>query len=157
MKKGFTLIELMVTIAVIGVLVAIVLPRFADISKDAEIAQIQANRRNLQTAFDMYLVKEDKEPMDLFYDYTQIGDKGRYMINKELEKFEEKYVNGRIPSIPNDNRNKVRFVRESWLEKEPEVVMDFHIKEGNAWIFSDKGRVYPAIKEEKYGIRYDEF
>ncbi len=157
MKKGFTLIELMVTIAVIGVLAAIALPRFFNITKDAEVAQIQANRRNLQTAFDMCMVKEDKEPMDLFYDYTQVGAKGRYTLNKEFEKFEEKYVTGKIPSLPNIDRNKVGFAYENMLESKPEEEIEKHIRLGRAWIFSDKGRVYPVIKEEKYGIRFDKF
>lgn len=40
-SKGFTLIELVVTLVVIGVLAAFVLPKFADLSEDAERAQAE--------------------------------------------------------------------------------------------------------------------
>ncbi|MBR6244501.1 prepilin-type N-terminal cleavage/methylation domain-containing protein [bacterium] len=41
MKKGFTLLELMIVIAIIGVLAAIAVPLYSDYSKKARISELQ--------------------------------------------------------------------------------------------------------------------
>lgn len=43
MKKGFTLTELMAVITIIGLLSAIAMPRFTNITNSAKAAQVQGN------------------------------------------------------------------------------------------------------------------
>ncbi|GLI56844.1 hypothetical protein PM10SUCC1_23580 [Propionigenium maris DSM 9537] len=154
MKKGFTLIELMVTIAVIGVLAAIAIPRFSNITKDAEIAQIQANRRNIETALHMYLVKEDKKVEDLFPYGTASNGETVVMKAGDLEKFIKDYLGGKVPFIPVIKVNGIGTIKDK--DKIEEIIEKANLR-GFGWIFMRSGEVYPLVKEEKYGIRFDEF
>ena len=57
MKKGFTLIELMIVIAIIGILAAVAIPMYSDYTKKSRTAEVQ---QNLNEIVKMQLIwKED--------------------------------------------------------------------------------------------------
>ena len=61
-RKGFTLVELLVVISIIGILAAIAVPRFTDATNSAKVAKIQADLRTIDSAIAIYYAKNSAYP-----------------------------------------------------------------------------------------------
>ncbi|WP_409228215.1 type IV pilin protein [Gudongella sp. SC589] len=71
-KAGFTLIELIVVIAVLGILASIGIPRFIGIIEEAERATCLANRNQLERYYNGYLDSEGLEHTSSLFDRVMI-------------------------------------------------------------------------------------
>ena len=60
--KGFTLVELMIVVAIIGILAAIAIPQFAAYRTRAFNTAAQSDLRNLRTAMEAYFADNQSYP-----------------------------------------------------------------------------------------------
>lgn len=61
-RKGFTLIELIVVIAILGILAAILIPQFGGFQEKARQKAVLAEARTLATAIDAYKAETSNYP-----------------------------------------------------------------------------------------------
>lgn len=59
-RRGFTLIELIIVIAVISILISIALPRFKGMQDEGNIAKAKGELRTLQTAVESYYIHNNQ-------------------------------------------------------------------------------------------------
>ena len=61
-QKGFTLIELMIVIAIIGILAAIAIPQFASYRQKSYNSEAQSDLRNVKTNLEAYFADFQEYP-----------------------------------------------------------------------------------------------
>ncbi len=75
-SPAFTLIELLIVVAIIGILAAIAVPNFINARMRASIAKIQADGKALATALESYKIDRNNYPVDA----TNLNPVGLYML-----------------------------------------------------------------------------
>jgi type IV pilus assembly protein PilA len=89
-KKGFTLIELIVVIAIIAILAAIIIPNFIGFTDKAHRNQALVEAKQWATSADAYLIEHDYTTQSMLeYSIPEIsktaGTKGTVIVNSISE------------------------------------------------------------------------
>lgn len=79
-RKGFTLVELVVVIAILGILAGLAIPRFMDATASARGARIVADMRTIDSAVLMYNAKTGNLPVDIAAITTDNATNSQYKL-----------------------------------------------------------------------------
>jgi general secretion pathway protein G len=61
-RKGFTLVEILIVVVILGILAAIVIPQFTNASSEAKQASLRSNLQTLRSQIELYKIKNSDTP-----------------------------------------------------------------------------------------------
>ncbi len=61
-KSGFTLVEILIVVVILGILAAIVIPQFTDASTEAKFASLASNLQMLRAQIELYKIQHNDNP-----------------------------------------------------------------------------------------------
>lgn len=83
MRRAFTLIELLIVVAIIGILAAIAVPNFMNAQIRAKIARVEADHKNIGTALETYFIDNNAYPGDHDLD-NYIYERGLFRLTSPV-------------------------------------------------------------------------
>lgn len=165
-KSAFTLIELLIVVAIIGILAAIAVPNFLNAQTRAKISRVQADQNAYSTAMDMYNLDHGNQ-YPVASEIWQLTSPVSYIAGLNPDPFAPA-VEGRFGFIHPYDPFYFITTQPKPSELNANLLGDFNIWTGypNQWVGggndqSFAGRVRYQIrsigpnKSNEYGMRYD--
>ncbi len=64
-RKGFTLVEILIVVVILGILAAIVIPQFTNASTEAKGANLKSNLQTVRAQLELYKLRNNDTPPTL--------------------------------------------------------------------------------------------
>ena len=60
-NKGFTLVEILIVVVILGILAAIVIPQFTQASTDAKLSSLTSNLQSIRSQIELYKIQHNDQ------------------------------------------------------------------------------------------------
>ncbi len=77
-KSGFTLVEILIVVIILGILAAVVIPQFTNASQDARRNSLKSLLQTLRSQVELYKLQHGDQLPDLVTDWTPLTDTSTY-------------------------------------------------------------------------------
>ena len=78
-RAGFTLVEILIVVVILGILAAIVMPKFTNASVDAKKSSLSSSLQALRGQIELFMLQHGDQPPTLTgADWTALVDAGTY-------------------------------------------------------------------------------
>ncbi len=61
-KKGFTLVEILIVVVILGILAAIVIPQFTNASTEAKLSSLKSDLQTVRSQIELFKIQHDDAP-----------------------------------------------------------------------------------------------
>ncbi len=61
-NKGFTLVEILIVVVILGILAAIVIPQFSDASTQSKVSNMQSSLQTMRSQISLYKIQHNDTP-----------------------------------------------------------------------------------------------
>jgi prepilin-type N-terminal cleavage/methylation domain-containing protein len=78
-RRGFTLIEILIVVVILGILAAVVVPQFTNASEDANDAAVRSQLQTLRGQIELYRAQQGSDPNLLTSGWTDLKE-GNYLM-----------------------------------------------------------------------------
>ena len=137
-QKGFTLVELLIVIVILGILAAIVIARFAGATKESKEANLKGNLRTLRAAIETFKANSKSNSYPPTIDALWQGT---------LSDVDNKTFLERTPIDPFYRANTTAFTTGTLTPGEVATARDAKVSGGGGWAYdSNNGRVAANYK-----------
>lgn len=156
-NEGFTLVELLLVILIVGIITSVVLPQFQDSSMDAKISALQYNLNIVRKALELYATQHNGEYPNAenhntfvkqLINYTNLNQ--QVTTAKNLEYPYGPYLKNKIPKNPLANNKDI--ADKVYISTANDPLGTFHIDPSKGgWLYKTKtGEFIPNMYTDKF-------
>lgn len=146
MNRAFTLVELLIVVAVLGILAAIAMPQFESYAQEAKETAAKDNLRILRSTIERYAAQHGGAPPGYPGDDTSRAPSANFF---RIQLCRDSAYLRKIPENPFNNLNSVRIVGAIAAEMAADT----------GWVYkpSTKTIVLNTAGSDSQGVRYSEY